>query len=362
MGRTWRIGEVADRTGLTRRALRHYDELGLLIPAGRSGGDYRLYDEDDLLRLLQIQNLKVLGLSLPEIGTALADPDLDASTTLRSHLVQLEESVEAQRRLMDRLRALAATVDRSWEDVLGAIAMTAALAHPDPIVRIRAALDPTAASTVDLVRAMHDETDQAVREVLMWSLAQHGDAVEAALDGLRDPDPELRCLFVRLLAKLRAPSAAPALVPLLDDPDPRVVSAAVQALGQLSDPATITPLMALLCAEPVPSPALIETLSAFGGDALEALAERLTSSQPSTRLAVVEILGRIGGDSPDGLGPRCAELVAPLVDADDHLLRLTALLALGEIGIAGRVGIEQARAHEDLASVARRLLLDLHVT
>jgi hypothetical protein len=50
------------------------------------------------------------------------------------------------------------------------------------------------------------------------------------------------------------------------------------------------------------------------------------------------------------------------VDADDHLLRLTALLALGEIGIAGRVGIEQARAHEDLASVARRLLLDLHVT
>ena len=194
MGRTWRIGEVADRTGLTRRTLRHYDDLGLLVPAIRSSGDYRLYDEDDLLRLLQIQNLKVLGLSLPEIGTALADPDLDASTTLRSHLVQLEESVEAQRRLTDRLRALAATVDRSWEDVLGAIAMSAALAHPDPIVRIRAALDPTAASTVDLVRAMHVETDQAVREVLMWSLAQHGDALEAALDGLRDPDPELRCL------------------------------------------------------------------------------------------------------------------------------------------------------------------------
>jgi DNA-binding transcriptional MerR regulator len=67
VGRTWRIGEVADRTGLTRRTLRHYDELGLLVPAGRSGGDYRLYDEDDLLRLLQIQNLKALGLSLPEI-------------------------------------------------------------------------------------------------------------------------------------------------------------------------------------------------------------------------------------------------------------------------------------------------------
>jgi DNA-binding transcriptional MerR regulator len=104
MSRTWRIGEVADRTGLTRRTLRHYDDLGLLVPATRSSGDYRLYDEDDLLRLLQIQNLKALGLSLPEIAAALADPDLDATTTLRSHLVQLEESVEAQRRLMDRLR------------------------------------------------------------------------------------------------------------------------------------------------------------------------------------------------------------------------------------------------------------------
>lgn len=205
MGRTWRIGEVADRTGLTRRTLRHYDELGLLIPAGRSGGDYRLYDEVDLLRLLQIQNLKALGLSLPEIAAALADPDLDATTTLRSHLVQLEESIAAQRGLAARLQNLATNTDRSWEDVLAAIAMTQALAHPDPIVRIRAALQPSATSTRDLVDALTGETDPAVREVLMWSLAQQRDAAEAALARLDDPDPDLRCLFVRLLAKLRAP-------------------------------------------------------------------------------------------------------------------------------------------------------------
>jgi DNA-binding transcriptional MerR regulator len=362
VGRTWRIGEVADRTGLTRRTLRHYDELGLLIPAGRSGGDYRLYDEDDLLRLLQIQNLKALGLSLPEIADALADPDLDATTTLRSHLVQLEESIAAQRGLAARLQNLAANTDRSWEDVLAAIAMTQALAHPDPIVRIRAALQPSAMSTRDLVDALTAETDPAVREVLMWSLAQQPDAAEAALALLDDPDPELRCLFVRLLAKLRAPAAAPALVPLLADPVPRVVSTTIQALGQLRDPSTVPPLVALLAAEPVPSPVLIETLSGFGEAALDALTAALDSPAVGTRLAVAEIVGRIGGESPAALGSRCAELVDPLIDDPDPQLRLTAVLALGEIGSAGRAGIERALAAPELAGVARRLLLDLHAT
>ena len=361
MTRTWRIGEVADRTGLTRRTLRHYDDLGLLVPATRSSGDYRLYGEDDLLRLLQIQNLKALGLSLPEIAAALADPDLDATTTLRSHLVQLEESIAAQRGLVTRLESLAATADRSWEDVLGAIAMTQALAHPDPIVRIRAALEPSATSTRDLVQAMSDETDPAVREVLMWSLAQHRDAAEAGLAGLREPDPDLRCLFVRLLAKLRAPAAAPALVALLDDPEPRVVSTAVQALGQLRDPATVVPLVALLGTEPVPSPVLIETLSGFGADALDTVSEALASWRGTTRVAATEIIGRIGGDSPNHLGRRCADVVTPLVDDEDPQVRLTAVLALGELGPAGRSGLDHALVHPDVARVARRLL-DLHVT
>lgn len=362
MGRTWRIGEVADRTGLTRRTLRHYDDLGLLVPATRSRGDYRQYSEDDLLRLLQIQNLKALGLSLPEIASALADPDLDASTTLRSHLVQLEESVDAQRRLMDRLRPLATTADRSWEDVLSAIAMTQALAHPDPIVRIRAALEPSATSTHDLVLAMTGEADPAVREVLMWSLSQHSDAVEAAIPGLHDPDPDLRCLFVRLLAKRRAPAAARAIAGLLTDPEPRVVSAAVQALGQLRDPDTVVPLVTLLDTDPVPSPVLIETLSSFGAEAVVALSGALTSPHHATRLAAIEILGRVGGESPDELGHRCALLVAPLVDDGNGQTRLTAVLALGEIGVQGRPGLERALGIEDVAGAARRLLLDLHVT
>ena len=46
-----RIQEVADETGLTPRAIRYYEEVGLLAPAARSEGAYRLYDAEDLARL-----------------------------------------------------------------------------------------------------------------------------------------------------------------------------------------------------------------------------------------------------------------------------------------------------------------------
>jgi HEAT repeat protein len=158
------------------------------------------------------------------------------------------------------------------------------------------------------------------------------------------------------------PEAAPVLVPLLTDPVPRVVSTAIQALGQLRDRSTVPPLVALLGAEPVPSPVLIETLSGFGEAALDALSEALASSRVAHRLAVVEIVGRIGGESPAALGSRCAELIEPLIDDPDPQVRLTAVLALGEIGSAERAGIERALADPELAGVARRLLLDLHAT
>lgn len=62
--------------GLTPRAVRYYEELGLLKPAARSGGDYRLYDEDDLERLRFIRGLRDdAGFSLGEIGALLEDEE-----------------------------------------------------------------------------------------------------------------------------------------------------------------------------------------------------------------------------------------------------------------------------------------------
>lgn len=62
------IGEVADRTGVTQRTLRFYEERGLLKPPTRLEGGFRLYSEDDVGRVEQIRRLQnLLGLSLADI-------------------------------------------------------------------------------------------------------------------------------------------------------------------------------------------------------------------------------------------------------------------------------------------------------
>jgi DNA-binding transcriptional MerR regulator len=72
--RLLRIQEVAAEVGLTARSIRYYEEVGLLEPAARSEGDYRLYDADDLERLRFIKGLRDdAGFSLAEIGQILGD-------------------------------------------------------------------------------------------------------------------------------------------------------------------------------------------------------------------------------------------------------------------------------------------------
>jgi DNA-binding transcriptional MerR regulator len=72
--RLLRITEVATEVGLTARSIRYYEELGLLKPAARSEGDYRLYDADDVERLRFIRGLRDdAGFSLGDIGRLLED-------------------------------------------------------------------------------------------------------------------------------------------------------------------------------------------------------------------------------------------------------------------------------------------------
>lgn len=299
MARTWRIGEVAERTGLTRRTLRHYDDLGLLVPSARSWSDYRLYDEDDLLRLLQIQNLKALGLSLDEIAAVLADPALDAAATLRQHRDHLVGQIGRQQQLVDRLDRLADTATRSWEDVLEAIALSRKLAHPDPTVRMRAALQPTGASTAELVAAAVAEPVAGVQDTLVLAISRQPDAVAVAVAGLDDADPRIRRVLVRVLGKLREPACLPALTGRLSDPDPGVVAAAVDGLGRLGDPAAAPALAALLGRDAVPARDLTDALVGLGPEAAEPVAARLDGAAPQVREHAVEVLERLGVDPLD---------------------------------------------------------------
>jgi DNA-binding transcriptional MerR regulator len=67
------IGEVAARTDLSLRSLRHWEEVGLLKPSGRSDGGFRLYTEADVAKILVIRRMKPLGFSLDEMKAAMAD-------------------------------------------------------------------------------------------------------------------------------------------------------------------------------------------------------------------------------------------------------------------------------------------------
>ncbi|HEY8655436.1 MAG TPA: MerR family transcriptional regulator [Candidatus Limnocylindria bacterium] len=65
---TYRIGELAAKVGLTERTIRYYEELGLLDSVKRLEGGTRVYTGDDVRRLRFIRKLKLLGLSLQEMG------------------------------------------------------------------------------------------------------------------------------------------------------------------------------------------------------------------------------------------------------------------------------------------------------
>ena len=62
-----RVGDLARMAGKTVRAIHHYEELGLIEPAGRSKGHYRLFQPDSLVRIRWIGKLQSLGLSLSEM-------------------------------------------------------------------------------------------------------------------------------------------------------------------------------------------------------------------------------------------------------------------------------------------------------
>lgn len=349
MASTWRIGEIAELTGLTRRALRHYDDLGLLVPSSRGVGDYRLYDERDLIRLLQIQNLKALGLSLTEIAAALSDPTIDARATLRSHLKHLAAQIAAEQRLLARLEhLLAGSLD--WRDVLATIELTQRLSHPDPNIRLRAALGETAGSAEELLAALLVETDPVVSDALIWALVARDCDPAAVITLLADAETSALPWLVRLLGKLRAPSAVPALLGQIAGAGTDLAGEIVAALGRIQTADALTGLVGLLGNEEIPQTALEEAIAGFGDLGVEPVAARLTEADPHLRRRAAEVLVRIG--SPAG----CAPLATALRDPD-RAVRLAALLGLGELGEPGRARIRQYLGSDpELDSIARRLL------
>ncbi|RJG07665.1 MerR family transcriptional regulator [Noviherbaspirillum cavernae] len=101
-----KIGELAKRTGLTVRALHHYDAIGLLKPSARSDAGYRLYNRHDIERLHRIQALRRLDLSLGEIGSLLERNGADLQTVIAQQIAALDRQAARALELRDRLKDL----------------------------------------------------------------------------------------------------------------------------------------------------------------------------------------------------------------------------------------------------------------
>lgn len=111
MTRRIQVNEVAKLTGVSVRTLHHYDAIGLLVPQARTPSGYRLYDDDDLLRLQQILVGRELGLALEEIRRSLDDPSFDRRSSLVAQRGQLEARSRQTARMIGAIDAALALLD-----------------------------------------------------------------------------------------------------------------------------------------------------------------------------------------------------------------------------------------------------------
>lgn len=107
----FKIGEVAKKTGVSMRSLRHYDKLGLLSPSGRSASGYRLYNNKDIYRLQQIVSLKQMNLPLQTIQSMLLDDAMTLQQTLQIHRDFLRQQLKQQQLICRNIDDLLVRLD-----------------------------------------------------------------------------------------------------------------------------------------------------------------------------------------------------------------------------------------------------------
>ncbi|NUW06790.1 MerR family transcriptional regulator [Streptomyces sp. CAI-21] len=119
------IGEVAARTELSLRTIRHYEETGLVTPSARSQGGFRLYTETDVSRLMVIRRMKPLGFTLDQMRGLLEATDrLDGDVALdegerEALLERVRTCRQAAAEQVEKLRVQLARAEE-FADTLGA--------------------------------------------------------------------------------------------------------------------------------------------------------------------------------------------------------------------------------------------------
>ncbi|MFF4944173.1 MerR family transcriptional regulator [Streptomyces rubiginosohelvolus] len=244
------IGEVARRSGVSARMLRHYESLGLVRPSGRTGSGYREYSGEDVRRIFHIESLRAVGLSLREIGRALDDPGFTPSALVDDLILRTRERIVAETELLTRLQRVRAADPAAWEDVLQVLALLRALGSTSAGTRQRAALASVDEVPVEaLAQAALGEGDPYVAGALRWALSRSGGGGAALLaEGLSSPVAAVRERAVRSLAEMPGGEAAPLLRDALASPDTVVRGRAALALGAQGEAAAIPVLVDMIVA------------------------------------------------------------------------------------------------------------------
>ncbi|MEW2258461.1 MerR family transcriptional regulator [Streptomyces sp. NPDC047869] len=301
------IGEVARRSGVSTRMLRHYDALGLVRPTGRTVGGYREYSAADVRRIFHVESLRSLGLSLKQIGRALEDPAFTPSALVGDLIRWTEDRLERERELLERLRAVDASAPSGWHDVLRIVELMQGLDSASAARRQQAVLarpEGVAVPAELLVRAVLAESDPNVAGALRWALVRSGGDVVAALAaGVRSEDAGVRRRAVRAIAAMsEAPGATAVLADVLGDPDPTVRGHAALTLGRRGVTGAVPALVGMVVegAHDVDAAEVLGTLSRDHGCAdrvLTALAGELAApnADSATRIRLTQALVELPG-------------------------------------------------------------------
>ncbi|GLY87403.1 HEAT repeat domain-containing protein [Actinoallomurus iriomotensis] len=324
------IGDVARRSGVSARMLRHYESLGLVRPTGRTGAGYREYSSEDIRRIFHVESLRSLGLSLREVGRALDDPGFTPSELVDDLIRQTRERIAAETELLTRLRRIGAAEPAGWENVLQIVALLQALGSESAGKRQHAALSSAEDVPVEaLVEAALSETDPNVAGALRWALARSGDDGSALLaEGLDSPVAEVRKRAVQSIAEIPTGEATALLRDALTNSDVVVRRCAALALGARGVVDAVPTLIDMI---------VEETNDADAADAISALArDPALADQIATRLVDRLAHGTIESSARRWLtealadipGTTASRALAELSHDEDRAVALTATYIL----------------------------------
>ena len=302
------IGEVASRSGVSTRMLRHYDSLGLVRPTDRTTGGYREYSEQDIRRIFHVEALRTLGLTLSEVRRALDDPGFSPASLVGDLVEQSLRRLAQEEELLARLRRVEAAAPADWTEVLHTVMLLRALGSTHAPDRQRALMSAATSEPLpaELLAAQAlTESETNVAGTLRWALARAGtDALPALAAGLTSPQPEVRRRAVEAIADIDGEESTALLRPALTDDDDVVRSRAAQTLGARGVPGAAPVLLDLVAAgigdvEAGEALGRLADGPAIANEVVETLVETAAGARPEVRLRLVQALAEIPGRSAE---------------------------------------------------------------